>query len=184
MVRYFDPWKGAHYNTPANDLGANVLILGESHYERCPEKRHRGYTIEKVRELGQEKRHRFFTMTQKLISGETSQVSDAARTEFWEKVAFCNLIQDFLEAARTPPTAQMWLAAQEPLKQTLGELRPDIIIVLGNRVSEHLPDLSDCGAQVCTFSHPSGRGFQLAKGQQQVREAIQRVGKKPADALP
>jgi hypothetical protein len=138
------------------------------------------YTIEVVRELGQKRRFRFFTVTQRLITGESGWISDAARAAFWEHVAFSNFIQCFPgQSARVRPTTEMWSEARGPFLQTVLDLSPQLVIVLGEALLTHLPKPPE-GVRLCAVRHPSGRGFRQAVWQPVVRDAISEVRKSSA----
>jgi ABC-type Fe3+-hydroxamate transport system substrate-binding protein len=77
------------------------------------------------------------------------------RQEFWGKIAFYNYVQEFpSDRARVPPSERMWLEAKDPFLRTLMELEPDLVVVLGKRLSENLPDIPD-QIDVCIVNHPS-----------------------------
>jgi hypothetical protein len=53
----------------------------------------------------------------------------------------------------------MWDEAVGPYLQTVNELQPNLVIVVGFDLWEHLPDSPE-GAHFCNIQHPSSRGFQ------------------------
>jgi len=173
-MRTFAPWMGRDY--PEGGLfGLRVLIVAESHYDR-PENLRESYTVDCIRELGQRRRFRFFSVVQSLLAGTRGWVSDADRAAFWERVAFCNFVQGFAAAGpRVAPTAEMWAAGGAALLQTVGELSPQLVVALGERLWPRLPELPT-GVQVCQARHPSGRGFRYEVWQPVVREAIVAAG--------
>src|SRR5579871_1141391 len=140
-MRTFDPWIGGRY-AGEGIRGVRLLILGESHYSE-PKDNRSGFTEDVVREFVQGRRHRFFTVAQRLVSGGRGWPSDTDRKEFWDRVAFYNYIQTCLQATRCRPTPVMWLAAREPFLQTLGGLvpRPQLLLVLGRELRRNLPEL-------------------------------------------
>jgi hypothetical protein len=93
-MRAFDPWIGSRYATDGIK-GIRLLILGEAHYGTGEAERQKTHTTEIVRLLAQKSRFRFFTATQRLVSGGRGWLSDQERVEFWERVAFYNYIQSF-----------------------------------------------------------------------------------------
>ena len=170
-MRTFDPWVGSKYFSEGFD-GVRILILGESHYGTAGEESP-SFTRKIVKEWGQEKRFRFFTMTQKLVSGiGPGRISDESRAGFWEHVAFYNFVQSFVaEKARVRPTDEMWSVACDALLVTVKELKPVLIIALGLELQRRLPQLSGV-ATVCGVQHPSSFGFKVAEWQPVVQKAL------------
>ncbi len=169
-MRKFDPWIGCRYQDEGLD-GVRLLVLGESHYgpPTC-EVSH--YTSELVQLWGQQKRHRFYSSVQRLVVGGRGWLSDAERRNFWDRVAFYNYVQSLVgERPRDRPTPEMWLAACEPLLQTLAELKPHALLVLGWTLHQHLPELPATLA-VCAVPHPSSPGFRYTAWQSAVRNAL------------
>jgi len=170
-LRIFDPWVGSKYWS-AGLGGVRVLILGESHYGIGTESA--TFTTEVVKEWGQDKRKRFFTTIQKLVAGIGTDVwvTDEQRSAFWEQVAFYNFVQAFTGSeARCRPTQKMWVAASPAFLATIAELKPQVVVVLGIKLKDYLPDIPN-SIQVCFARHPSSWGFQYGPWQQKIQEAI------------
>ena len=175
-MRKFDPWIGSRYTDGIG--GVRLLILGEAHYGTDEEKCDQTHTTEIIRKLGQQGRFRFHSVVQRLVTGGRGWLSAADRAEFWEKVAFYNFIQSFPgPKSRVRPTAEMWLTARQPFLQTLQEIAPQLILVLGHQLSSNVPPAPD-GIVVCHVQHPSSRGFQYAKWQPVVQTAFVAVTSK------
>jgi hypothetical protein len=170
-TRTFDPWIGSRYTTDGI-RGVRLLILGESHYG-FPGEMRPTFTADVVRALGQQHRFRFFTVIQRLVTGGSGWLSNDDRSEFWERVAFYNYIQSFPGTRpRWRPTPEMWLAAREPFLQTLSELSPQLLLVLGLELHRNLPELP-FRIGVCIVSHPSyPGGFRYAQWQPVVQAAL------------
>lgn len=172
MTRTFDPWVGSKYWSDGFN-GVRVLILGESHYGE-PGTEKSVLTSEVVKEWAQQKRFRFFTVTQKLVSGleSNSWVSNEQRKEFWELVAFYNFIQTFPGSEpRYRPTQKMWSEAASPFLSTLEDLSPHVLVVLGYELQLHMPETPK-KILVCSVQHPSSRGFRYEHWQPVVRSTI------------
>jgi hypothetical protein len=86
-------------------------------------------------------------------------------------VAFYNFIQSALEGPRFRPSFELWQAAREPLLQTLRELTPTIVLVLGVELHRNLPPMPD-RISICAIQHPSAVGFSYDKWQPKVLSAI------------
>lgn len=134
----FHPWVGAHYGRE-NRFGVRLLVLGESHYHEDPEFSDCRFTQEVVRNLGQKKRHRFFTVIAKVLCGSEDRIEDDKRSEIWEHTAFYNFVQSVVvPGPRIPPTFRQWCAAQSPFETVLQSLKPDAVLMLGWRLWEHV----------------------------------------------
>ena len=171
-MRVFDPWVGAQYWTVGLG-GVRVLILGESHYGDIGAES-ATFTTEVVREWAQDKRHRFFTVTQKLVAGIGTDewVTDEERAAFWEQVAFYNFVQAFPgPEPRYRPTQEMWAAASPAFLATLAELKPQVVVILGIELQGYLPEVPN-GIHLCFAQHPSSRGFQYGQWQPAIQAAI------------
>jgi hypothetical protein len=86
-------------------------------------------------------------------------------------VAFYNFIQTALAGPGSRPTFEMWQAAREPLLQTLREITPNIVLVLGIELRRNLPPMPD-GISICAIQHPSAIGFSYDEWQPKVLAAI------------
>jgi hypothetical protein len=169
-MRKFDPWIGNRY-TAEGIRGVRLLILGEAHYGTGGSENN-AFTTEIVRKLGQEGRFRFFSATQRLVIGGRGWLPKAARVEFWERVAFYNYVQSFPgPRARWRPTPAMWEAARAPFLQTLQEVAPQLLLILGRELRRHLPVLP-AELPVCAVQHPSSRGFKYDQWQPMVQAAF------------
>jgi hypothetical protein len=170
FMRTFDPWIGSFYESQGI-RGIKLLILGESHYGRIGTEK-RSFTANVIQQRGQIGRFRFFTTTQRLVIGGRGRLSIAEREDFWNRVAFYNYVQSFAgQKARRRPTADMWSAAQEPFLQTLVEVQPHVLLVLGRELRRHLPDIPHT-IRLCEVQHPSSPGFKYSDWQPVVRAAL------------
>lgn len=170
LMRVFDPWIGASYATQGL-AGKQVLILGESHYggSGCE---YSAFTTEVIRDMALEKgRLAFFSRVQRLLIGGRGGFSETERSDFWQRVAFYNFIQSALECPRDRPTYAMWQAGREPLLQTLRELAPRVVIVLGLELDRNLPALPP-SISSCAVQHPSSIGFRYDDWQPKIQTSL------------
>jgi hypothetical protein len=176
----FQPWIGEKYEDGL-DGGVQLLVLGESHYGQSGTEE-AGFTQTTVVKLGQNKRNPFFTIPAKLVLGmDTSDgISDRERSEFWDRVAFYNYVQEFIdEGARGDrPTTQMWQEAEEPFLNVLQDLNPDALLVLGKGLGNNLPDLDDFDGEVCVVTHPTSGKFSYDDWQPAVQKMLDRAKSK------
>ena len=155
MKRVFNPWIGNQYKG-GGFKGLRILILGEAHYDEEKENMVPDYTTAIIRKLGQTEAFRFHTVVQNIMEGKSGARTIAEKVVFWERVAFYNYIQQFSGcSARSKPTPQMWNEGAEPYAETLNELKPDLVIVLGDRLWNNLPD----DPRLLHIQHPSYPGL-------------------------
>ena len=154
----FDPWVGSKYES-SNVFGVRVLLLGESHYGK-PSELCTAFTADVVRKWAQSRPDPFFTKVSRVLLGldENARLSDEARAEIWEHVAFYNYIQQLVgDTSARRPTSGMWAGAAAPFLGILRELRPNAVLVLGKAVEQHLPaDFPKEIPKASTY-HPSSR---------------------------
>lgn len=155
MSRTFDPWKGVNYDDGVG--GVRVMLLGESHYGHSHDAAPT-FTHGVVERYTTGKRLAFFTRIAALFINEAKgcYLDDAQRRGFYDRVAFCNYIQELLPRNRMPPTEEQWRSAREPLLETVAELRPDIVVILGRRLAGRVETvLAEHHVRYCTLPHPS-----------------------------
>lgn len=172
--RTFDPWIGPDYYRSGLN-GLRLLILGESHYG-TPEKERRDFTKDVVRRLGlrMEGKHRFFTITAKVVLGRGKDgVSKSEMVNFWNSVAFYNYIQSIVPKARKSPSRVMWLAGKAPFLDTISELRPDAVLVLGEKMGkDYLSQYAERIPPYCWITHPSSSRFSYGECMPKVQEFL------------
>ena len=172
----FKPYQGSKY-TQNNRFGLRVLVLGESHNHDGVESS--DFTTGVVKWFTQNKRDAFFTKIAKVLLGiETNGwLSDTELVEIWDQVAFYNYIQCFVKTARIRPTDEMWRAAQEPFLSVLDELKPDVVLVLGFDLLNHLGQPLPEGPEFCGIKHPS-TGFSYREWTPKFVDALNKAKEK------
>lgn len=160
---YFEPWVGSSYR--AND--DRLLVLEESHYgpASMPADSTRVLTQEYV---DGEWRHRFWTNIMQVVSGRPHWEID--RTEFWERIAFYNYVQQpVAETAGVAPTSEMFAASKAAFFSVLDGLNPKTILVLSKRLWKNLPsegrpgqNIRCCDGSRETWIYPFHGGQALA----------------------
>ncbi len=172
----FKPWVGANY-AHKNRFGLRVLVLGESHYgpDLVPTS---GLTCEIVRRLGQVERNRFFTKVAKVLLGldKATDISDEARAQVWEDVAFYNYVQSIVgNSARVRPSKEMWDAASTPFREVLDRVTPDVLLVLGFELKKRVDEIEiPSNIEVCGVKHPS-TGFDYGIWNPRFSKAVSRA---------
>ena len=165
-MRTFDPWVGNEYEETKGLFGVKILLLGESHYGTCENESDKKIFTKKVvcsvikekDKAGNQKKRPFFTKILRLVTLKQVASTEESREEFWNKVAFYNYIQEFVPKRR-PPTKEMWANACPHFIETIKELEPDVIVVLGVRLKKHLlANLENDKADnmFAMFTYPAG----------------------------
>ncbi|WP_227317056.1 hypothetical protein [Cedecea davisae] len=158
----FHPYVGDKYYD--SHYGVRVMVLGESHYgdrqDMAPD-----FTQYVVKEHALKPGLPFFSKLTNVLRGCTECPSEEERNETWRHVAFYNYIQEFVgEGPRIAPTPDMWTSAQLPFIEVVKQLEPDVILVLGIRLWNTMPDLPlEYPVEWCSILHPSsGMAYESA----------------------
>jgi hypothetical protein len=134
---YYRPWKGRFYDQGYHNK-LKLLILGHLHYDDGS----RTATVDWTRQH-LIKPDRFWTHVEQVVTGHPLTANE--RTEFWERVAFANFIQDMLQKNGCP-TKDQWLRARHAFRSLILETTPDLVFVFSQTVWINLPeDDDDCG---------------------------------------
>ena len=163
----FHPWIGSRYGRDSR-FGLGLLVLGESHYG-SKEDEYFTFTSRVVRAWAQEKRARFFTIISNVLTNNRGWISDEDRAEVWEHIAFYNLVQSVMGGPREPPSFRQWVDAQQPFQTVLAALKPEAVLVLGQRLDEHLLSKPDDVA-FGTIGHPSSSRFTYEENMRRFKE--------------
>ena len=148
----FHPWVGKHYRSSM--FGVRLLVLGESHYGNDGDDRPE-FTQEVVRCCGQQRRSSFFTRIAQVLLGRTDILDNQSRAGVWDHIAFYNYVQTLLPGPRIPPPHDAWEAAATSFRVVLGELQPDAVLVLGERLCSQIKWPHD--VLFAHILHPSSR---------------------------
>jgi hypothetical protein len=134
----FLPWIGKNY--PSGLHGVRTLVLGESHYCNDGNWRTRQRTKNLIKGQVTGKgpyagKWWFWTKVVRTIGGP-----DDDKVAFWNSVSYHVYIQQFVGTKpRQRPTDEMWEAAVQPFYEMLEQLKPELLLVLGVGLWEHLP---------------------------------------------
>lgn len=136
-ARFFHPWKGNEYEAGFR-IGAKVLLVGDSHYGGDPRT---SLTVEVVKSLAIVEPIPFFETLRVLTSGTEKALPSK---EFWQRVSFCNLVQECLPRSNAVPSEVQLQTGWRALAVTIEELQPDIMFVFSRRAWsfgwDHLPN--------------------------------------------
>lgn len=137
----FVPFVGPRYEEGID--GSRVLLLGESHYRkegvdnspvvsRPYTRKVFGDRTEPTRKPGD---GRYFPPIDRLLTNRAAPTAAQAAAA-WEKVAFSNLIQEFVgtSAGGSRCTKQFATGSRILVEHGLAFLRPDVVLVLGRAV--------------------------------------------------
>jgi hypothetical protein len=153
----FVPWIGKSYGNEGLFDQKRILVLGASHYEWCKAcsdnhiKRGRDLTCRCVAELVapnfSEPPLQHWLKIQYALTGEKAN-DVKSRRSFWHSVAYYNYIQEMVgywgdevdQERPLPPTPEMWEAAEKPFLKVIQQIKPDLIVVLGDTMWSQLPE--------------------------------------------
>lgn len=174
----FKPFVGSNYYNSI--YGVKVLVLALSHYG-SDESNYPNYTIDVVHEHAYKKGLAFFTKLTKVLRLSVDYPTDDERKSAWRNVAFYNYVQEIVsDEARVDPTNEMLDNAIEPFIAVYNELKPDVILVLGNLVWDNVPNLK--GVEFCYISHPSSSALKYEEAfndfKQHIEKAKQSINRK------
>lgn len=194
---YFEPFVGGNYWVPTKFPG-RLLILGESHYLRTPEKDNR---TEFIKDLVEEVSHHrsmtanwptpYYRQLFYLLTGKRARdIKDSEwKTEWentWQSLAFYNFVQTSrLRRPLERPTKDEWEKSIIPFRMVLSDLRPEYVLITGRIVTAYatrgaikqegivgvwLPTAEGAYAFARCIYHPSSR--QSASRREQQRQLI------------
>ena len=143
----FQPWIGA---AAMFDGGVRWHVMGDSHYAGAD-----GYaddpavTCQVVRDwaLQRSAGSAFFTRVAAMILNQEPNSFDRAAA--WNGFAFSNFAQRLVTGPRKSPSKEMWDEARACFFGQLVLTRPEVLIVLGDRAWQQLPD--DVGVKLPPF---------------------------------
>ncbi|HDR2789149.1 MULTISPECIES: hypothetical protein [Enterobacter] len=170
----FRPFVGSKYTN--SRYGIRGLVLGESHYADEGEAG-KDFTQHVVTTHAYRAGAPFFSKLTAVLRGDTSYPTDSERVETWQQVAFYNYVQEIVgDGSRIAPTREAWDAAQAPFFEVVRELKPNVILVLGSRLWEEVPNLPPEYPVVwCSITHPSG-GMAYTSSITALAESIVKAG--------
>ncbi|RYE58356.1 MAG: hypothetical protein EOP48_03710 [Sphingobacteriales bacterium] len=122
----FEPWIGRNYSESAERL----LLFGESHYINEGENDDHNFTTEVIKNhlAKEEMRTPFFETIDLLFT------NDAEQKEFWDRIAFANLIQKGFATALDQPSLEDIATVAPSFYTLLNLLQPTKVVVLSKRM--------------------------------------------------
>ncbi len=149
---YFKPWIGPDFAeiqrlreqnpivlTAQRDFWAHPIhVLGESHYGH-PDEYRDDFTETVIRKcaFAPSRCGRFFAKILQVVGNR--HISELDREHHWHKLAFSNYVQDLLPKSRQQPSNAEWDRGAAAFRTQLAITRPEILLVLGRRLWDHLP---------------------------------------------
>lgn len=185
MTTYnFDPWIGVQYGK--SELG-KLFILGDSHYFNNDEPEiFSDFTRKQIAELDD--------ISSNFHKKILEIFEHRSHSEFWNKVAFANGIQNAFKFAKQVPTKSEMNHAETAFRAYLDIVKPDKSIVFSSRLWEHffnkpgwglhmdkidnrwnIRSLNYEGGQCLAIGlhHPSAHGFKVLEYQKVVKRFMQ-----------
>ena len=142
----FMPREGKKYSSTGYQ-GKKILVLGESLYGVevnkdgvSPTKQVVDWYLEEKEKEGKTRRHRrAFNMFTNVVLGKPANYKQASC--FWESVVFYNYIHaTVLNVSRKSPQKEDFEKSKAAFFEILEEYQPDLIIVWGKRLWNHMPN--------------------------------------------
>lgn len=177
----FAPWVGAQYATDGfrslRVLVVSESVYGDSRYER-PD-----VTAELINALaiglrhpytqGKVARHPHYAKIFAAINNRSAAgvFNREQRTGFWEKVAYFNFIQQFLEKSRDEPPAAAWARGRPAFVEVMHVLQPELVLCFSLRNGARVRALSG-DVPVAIVNHPSAR-FSYARANPVIAESFE-----------
>ena len=174
--RRFSPWVGSTYGRQSRwDL--SILLRGESHYDEGFDQEDSLTSFVITRHISREgKQYPFWTNIAKAFVGSSHEIF-VGRRSFWESVAFYNYVQEFVGTGpRMRPTPRQLDMSWDPFVQTLRELQPDVVIVLGFALWDSLAPRLGSSSPLGVERFVSPRGVARHDQSVRLREASPGVG--------
>lgn len=139
--RTFAPFIGEKYGNPNSSFQEKVLCLGDSHYGvSTPISNTTKDVI--TRYLKNESKEAWFpTFTKGLeaLAGCDMKNNLVYREKIFNSICFYNYVQVPMTEPREKPSNENYKYSAEAFFKTLNELEPDVIVVWGTRLWNHLP---------------------------------------------
>lgn len=159
----FTPWVGENYGKALYDK--RILILGLSHYRWDPEMDlWPELTQHCIKRQLEGHKQAFWTRITKAFLGTSPSLED--KHTFWHAVAFYNFVQfEVGFGPKVAPTPEMWERSVPDFEATLARLQPQLLVVLGYSLWNHLPDLDGhYEASIRDQKHQDAWRYPLADG--------------------
>ncbi|NBA84857.1 hypothetical protein GVN16_03755 [Emticicia sp. CRIBPO] len=154
----FSPYIGVNYNAQ----NPKILIVGESHYRGEGDENGNAFTtyvVNRFAKRNKGEKRKFFTIIAKILGERVNEWLDTdSAIEIWDRLAFYNYVQEFAgDKARKRPTDEMFNESAEALEEVFQDLKPDIVVFLGKKLSYHIQQnhVSKNGVIFCYWTHPS-----------------------------
>jgi hypothetical protein len=134
------------------------MVLGESHYEEDgfgDADAGPGLTIEIVCRWGMrpEGRKPFFANLYTVLTGEPWAADARGVEDLWANIFFYNYVQQLVPGGPGhAPTPEMWLVSEPAFRKVLEEVRPNAVLVLGERLWDKM------AGEDCELARLSGLG--------------------------
>ncbi len=147
----YPPWVGSQYGSGEN---IKLLVVGKSYFDA----RYRDKTIDSfISDLIKGRSKDSFYSTLELVLAEGRHWKKGLggkmsldRKKFWNGLCFHQFIQAILSDGYTAPGKAMWKEGQEIFKEILLALQPQLVIMAGEEIFNHMPTLG--GATGKTYS--------------------------------
>lgn len=141
MKRIFTPFIGKNYGTSDSCFQEKVLCLGDSHYgSSTPTSNTTNDVVTRyLKNVVKESWFPTFSKGLQALTGCDMKNNLAYREKIFNSICFYNYVQVPMTEPREKPSVENYNEATEAFIETLNELTPDIVVVWGARLWNHLP---------------------------------------------
>lgn len=184
----FLPVVGDKYNEGIN--GKKVVILADSHYlgkkdmeiydKDKTDVRISGITKNVVEQYtnyidGNGEHHSWmntYTKGYKVLGNQDMSKSEIK--DIIDKTAFYNYVQTPMSGPREAPSLIDYKNAEQPFRNVLKELQPDVVVVWGNRSWDSLPEdlKNNKNISFVQITHPSASSFNYQKEYEKIKSVL------------
>jgi hypothetical protein len=146
---FFHPWVGSDY-CKRGILAKRSLVLGESYYERYPDKplRENFTNLIVKNQIEGHWRQRFYTKVTIAFLERSPSLED--KKAFWNSVVHYTYVQQPVgNGWWQRPAQDMWSRARAGFQEVLAEYRPEFILVTGKQLWDNISCLAhSCGPSI------------------------------------
>ncbi|MFT4057063.1 MAG: hypothetical protein QM681_21345 [Novosphingobium sp.] len=138
MHRKIQYWQGPKYHHGLR--GGKILLVGESHYsnENLDVAQVFNFTADVVKSKALQNEIAFFRHIRLTALGGQLADHEIKPEDFWNSVAFCNVVQDIApEPSRGISGRDALIVGWKALGETIEELRPDVMLVYSLAAWDH-----------------------------------------------
>lgn len=163
----YKPWKGRRYSSLGYG-GLKLLVLGESHHQDYDRNAALRWTQAHIA-----KPSMFWSTIEEIVVGRRL-LTEADRREFWESIAYTNVVQTTMRTSKHRPNESDWRRSRQWFCEIVREVKPEVVFLFSTALWTRLPDDTEfpgsgdiAGLEsphpqpkpAYHYANPRGRGF-------------------------